>query len=117
MLLLVIGFGFTGCMNVSTLQTARALKVGEHRVISGGGLVGGTVVEDTGSDATFFPWEGGTVYPHAEVGFRTGVAENLEFGAKWNVPTSLGADVKYQFLDIGGFAAAVGLGGNYEFLD
>lgn len=104
------------CMNVATLQTARALKTDEYRVFVSSGIVSGTIVAVSDIDVREAFLEG-EEYPYLELGFRTGIAKNLEIGVKWAMLMDLNADVKYQFLDIDGFAAAFGLGATYVFVD
>ncbi len=117
-LLVFLGFSSSACLNVSTLQTARALKVGEHRVLVGAGMVGGPLITNgdispSASDAVL--WDG--AFPYVEVGVRGGVAENLELGGKWTALAGFGVDAKYQFLDRDKFAAAVGVGANLRLID
>ena len=117
-LLVFLGFFSTACFSASTLQTARALKVGEHRVLVGAGMVGGPLITDGDkgpepSDAVL--WDG--AFPYVEVGVRGGVAENLELGGKWSALGGFGVDAKYQFLDRDRFAAAVGVGANLRLID
>jgi hypothetical protein len=95
-----------GCVNMSTLQTARALPVGQGRAIVGGGYYESEPIttEDGAESLTL---------PYAEVGYRRGVAPNLEVGAKVTIPGTIGVDGKYQLVDQDGFAVAVGLGVGY----
>jgi hypothetical protein len=51
--------------------------------------------------------------PYLELGYRRGLAEHLELGAKVTVPGTIGLDGKYQLLDAGDFAVAAGLGFGY----
>ncbi|MFU8804962.1 MAG: hypothetical protein ACNA8W_14210 [Bradymonadaceae bacterium] len=101
----------TGCMNMSTLQTARALEAGESRILVGGGYFTSPEVNDaaedvSGTDVTLS-------FPYLEAGYRRGIIPNLEAGAKLTIPGSIGLDAKYQFVDAGGFALATGGGLSY----
>jgi len=101
----------TGCVNSSTLQTAKALDPGHGRVLVGGGFytspqINSDTSEATGSDVTL-------ALPYMELGYRRGIIDKLELGAKVTVPGTSGIDAKYQFLDAGKFALATGLGVGY----
>jgi hypothetical protein len=48
-----------------------------------------------------------------ELGYRRGIVDKVELGAKVTVPGTAGIDGKYQFLDAGKFALAAGLGVGY----
>lgn len=119
MLLVVMGLFSTACLNLSSLQTARALEVGEYRLLMGGGVAGGPLIEEgdrnpAASDAVM--WDG-MFFPYLEMGLRVGVMEGLEIGGKWAFLAGPGVDAKYQFLDRSSFAAAVGLSANYRLID
>lgn len=101
----------TACVNSSTLQTAKALDPGSQRVLVGGGFysspdINADTSEATGSEVTL-------AMPYMELGYRRGIVDKVEVGAKVTVPGTAGIDGKYQFLDAGDFALAAGLGVGY----
>lgn len=67
---------------------------------------------DSGQGGGASGWELVSI-PYFEAGYRIGVIQGLEVGAKLTTPGSLGLDAKYQFVDGEKFAAAVGLGAAY----
>lgn len=101
----------TACVNSSTLQTAKALDPGHGRVLVGGGFytspdINADASEASDSDVTL-------ALPYMEVGYRRGIVDKVELGAKVTIPGTAGIDGKYQFLDAGKFALAAGLGVGY----
>lgn len=101
----------TACVNSSTLQTAKALDPGRGRVLVGGGFytspdINADASEASSSDVTL-------ALPYMELGYRRGIVDKLELGAKVTVPGTAGIDGKYQFLDAGKFALATGIGVGY----
>lgn len=48
-----------------------------------------------------------------EVGYRRGLVEKFELGAKGTIPGTVGIDGKYQLVSAGKFAVAAGLGTGY----
>jgi hypothetical protein len=101
----------TACVNSSTLQTAKALDPGRQRILVGGGFysspdINADASEASGSDVTL-------AMPYMELGYRRGIIDKVELGAKVTVPGTAGIDAKYQFLDAGKFALATGIGGGY----
>jgi hypothetical protein len=101
----------TACVNSSTLQTAKALDPGRGRVLVGGGFytspdINADASEASNSDVTL-------ALPYMELGYRRGIIDKLELGAKVTVPGTAGIDGKYQFLDAGKFALATGVGVGY----
>lgn len=101
----------TACVNSSTLQTAKALDPGRGRVLVGGGFytspdINADASEASSTDVTL-------ALPYMELGYRRGLIDNLELGAKVTVPGTAGIDGKYQFLDAGKFALATGVGVGY----
>lgn len=101
----------TGCINMSTLQTAKALDPGKQRVLVGGGYYASPSVdadasESTGSDVSL-------ALPYMEIGYRRGIVDKLELGAKVTIPGTAGLDAKYQLVNAGKFAVAAGLGAGY----
>jgi hypothetical protein len=99
----------TACVNMSSLQTAKALPQGQGR-----GVVG---VGHYESPSLAFRDEIGTLNElslrYFEVGYRHGIHDGLELGAKFTIIGSLALDVKYQLIDAGRIAVAAGLGAGY----
>ena len=117
-LVVLLCLGSTACVNISTLQTAQALKPGDHRLQLGGGGTGLVVETKQNRDDPDSQDSGGGLWSPGivtffEVGYRIGVVENFEVGARLTLPGTLGVDAKYQFVDDDGFAVAVGLGAAY----
>jgi len=101
----------TACVNSSTLQTAKALDPGRGRVLVGGGFY---TSPDINSDASAASGSDVTLaMPYMELGYRRGIIDKLELGAKATIPGTAGIDGKYQFLDAGKFALATGVGVGY----
>ena len=101
----------TACVNSSTLQTAKALSPGHQRVLVGGGFysspdINADASEASDSDVTL-------AMPYMELGYRRGIVDKVEVGAKVTVPGTAGIDGKYQFLDAGKLALAAGVGVGY----
>jgi thiazole synthase ThiGH ThiG subunit len=101
----------TACVNSSTLQTAKALDPGRQRVLVGGGFysspdINADASEASKSDVTL-------AMPYMELGYRRGIVDKVELGAKVTVPGTAGIDGKYQFLDAGKLALAAGIGVGY----
>ncbi len=110
-LVLALSAFTTACVNSSTLQTAKALDPGRQRVLVGGGFysspdINADASEASGSDVTL-------AMPYMELGYRRGIVDKVEVGAKVTVPGTAGIDGKYQFLDAGKFALAAGVGVGY----
>lgn len=99
------------CANMSTLQTGRALPAGEGRILIGGGYYTSPDVNEDAS--SILGEESDLTFPYAEIGYRRGIIENLELGAKVTIPGTIALDGKYQFVDAGGFALAAGVGAGY----
>ena len=97
---LLISIAFVaGCVNISTLQTAKALDPGKQRVLVGGGFysspsVNADVSSQTGTDTTL-------ALPYMELGYRRGIVDNFEVGAKVTIPGTVGIDGKYQLVKAG----------------
>jgi hypothetical protein len=110
--LILISLALTGaCVNMSTLQTAKALDPGKQRVLVGGGYYASPSVdaeasESTGADVSL-------ALPYMELGYRRGIIDKVEVGAKVTIPGTVGIDGKYELLSSGKFAVAAGLGGSW----
>lgn len=99
------------CVNSSTLQTAKALAPGKQRILVGGGYYASPSLdadasESTGEDVSL-------ALPYMEVGYRRGIVEKVEVGAKVTIPGTAGIDAKYELLNDGKFAVAAGAGMGY----
>jgi hypothetical protein len=101
---LACAWAVTGCVNVSTLQTARTLPPGDQQVAVGGGMATFPELTNQGEVAALFD----TMY-FGEVDWRIGLYDFLDAGVHVTFPGTSGGDVKYQFLDEGGLAMATGL--------
>jgi hypothetical protein len=109
--LLVIAAGTAGCVNSSTLQTAKALDPGSQRILVGGGYYASPSLDADASEAS-----GSDVslkLPYMELGYRRGIVDKVELGAKVTLPGTAGVDAKYQFLNKGDLALAAGIGTGY----
>jgi len=109
--LLVFSGLTTACVNSSTLQTAKAMDPGSQRFLVGGGYYTSPQINADASAAAGSDTK--LALPYAEVGYRRGIIDHLELGAKATIPGTVGLDGKYQFLDIGDFALATGVGVGY----
>jgi thiazole synthase ThiGH ThiG subunit len=107
-LLLVV---FTGCVNSSTLQTAKALDPGKQRILVGGGFYASPSVDADASEST--GEEVSLALPYMELGYRRGIVDKVELGAKVTLPGTAGVDAKYQLVQKGDLALAAGLGTGY----
>jgi hypothetical protein len=104
----------TGCVNMSTLQTARTIPVDEIEVVTGGGYymspnLSESSSSDQSSDGDLDPLG----LPYIEVAGRIGIAEYLDLGLKITLPGTIAFDVKYQLVDLDGLAMAAGFGLGY----
>ncbi|MSQ81788.1 MAG: hypothetical protein EXR77_02595 [Myxococcales bacterium] len=95
-----------GCLNASTLQTARVLPPGDHQAVVGGGM-------------TTFPGapeglgKALASLPYGEIAYRIGLLDGIDAGAHATLIGTGGGDVKWQLLDDGQLAVATGLGFGY----
>jgi hypothetical protein len=104
-----------GCVNMSTLQTAQTLEPGRQRFLVGGGYYESASVNQAASSANASDTR--LALPYTEIGYRRGIVENLELGAKVTIPGTTGIDGKYRFIHAGKFAVAAGLGVSYLKID
>lgn len=102
----------TACVNSSTLQTAKALDPGHQRILVGGGFYSSPSINADANQASNGSVEA-LAMPYMELGYRRGIIDKLELGAKATIPGTAGIDAKYQFLDAGKFALAAGVGAGY----
>ena len=101
----------TGCVNSSTLQTAKALDPGKQRILVGGGFYSSPSVNADASEAS--STDVSLAMPYMELGYRRGIVDKVEVGAKVTLPGTAGVDAKYQFLNAGNLALAAGIGTGY----
>jgi hypothetical protein len=99
------------CVNSSTLQTAKALDPGKQRILVGGGYYASPSLNADASSATGD--DVSLALPYMEVGYRRGIVEKVELGAKVTIPGTAGIDAKYELLNDGKFAVAAGAGFAY----
>ncbi len=95
----------TGCVSMSTLQTARTLEEGQTQQTFGGGTYQ-SKTKDAGVDIE-------TNLPYLEYSYRMGLKKDIDLGLKLTLIGSYAADVKYQFYNSESFAASTGLGLGY----
>src|SRR5688500_888555 len=108
---LVITVLSAACVNSSTLQTAKALDPGKQRALVGGAYYASPSLDADASEASGS--DVSLALPYMELGYRRGIVEKVEVGAKVTVPGTAGIDGKYELLDDGKFAVAAGLGMGY----
>jgi hypothetical protein len=94
----------SGCVSLSTLQTARTLPPDKEEHSIGGGLYSSTPL--SGSDAklesSFF-----------EYAFRRGFSEKIDYGLRLTIIGTAFVDAKYNLINDEKFAMAVGGGIGY----
>ena len=105
-LLLVILAATSGCVSMSTLQTARTLEEGHTRQSFGGGTYKSKSKDDTGLEIE-------TNLPYVEYSYRMGLVKDVDLGLKVTLIGSYAADAKYQFYSDEKFAASTGFGLGY----
>lgn len=96
---------FTGCMSMSSLQTARALKPGVGELSIGGGYFSSPSVDKELDEEIKLPY--------LEISYRRGFFDKFDAGLKYTLPGSLTLDGKYQLIDANDFAVALGGGIGY----
>ena len=96
----------SGCLNASTLQTARVLPPGDHQAIVGGGMTTFPGTTDALVKAL-------AELPYGEIGYRVGLLDGLDVGAHATLLGTGGVDGKWQFVDEGPLAVATGLNVGY----
>lgn len=109
--LVISAVAVTGCVNSSTLQTAKALDPGKQRILVGGGFYASPSVDADASEST--DSDVSLALPYMELGYRRGIVDKVEVGAKVTLPGTAGVDAKYQFLQKGDLALAAGIGTGY----
>jgi hypothetical protein len=96
--LALLGALLGGCVNMSTLQTARALPVGDTQLVLGGGK-SSAVGEDPLLGYGYF----------GEVRYRVGVLPNFDLGIRATIPMTGGLEGKYELWSDDALAVATGL--------
>lgn len=102
--LMSAGF-LSGCVSMSSLQTARTLKDGESRQTFGGGVFN--------SKSKIGTLEFESNLPYVEYSYRRGFGENFDAGLKLTLIGAYAADAKYQVYAAEKFAMSVGAGLGY----
>lgn len=108
MILAVAAF-MSGCVSMSSLQTARVTEPGEFGVGLSAGYVNTEI--DLGDDAEPI----GLSAPYFELAGRFGITERLDLGARLGLIGTAGLDLKYQFIgdNESPFASSAGFGVSY----
>lgn len=112
--------GLTGCLSMSSLQTAEILPVGETTVEMGAGVytspsINDAINEASDSSSSVDDEEAKSIMiPYFEFGFRMGLTENYEMGARYTLPGAITVDGKYSLLNQEEFDVAVGLAVGYQ---
>lgn len=120
LVLTALAASLPGCVSFSTVQTARTMAPGQVQVAVGAGSVGLSsrsqdVSFDSNGNEVKGPVSTETAsIPEIEMGGRLGLMPGLDVGVKLSLPLNLMSDVKFQFVDSGPFAAAVGAGIGYQ---
>ena len=110
--LAVLATAATGCVNSSTLQTAKTLDPGKQRILVGGGYYASPSVDADASEATGD--DVSLAMPYMELGYRRGIVDKVDVGAKITIPGTAGLDGKYELMRSAdgklAFAAGAGIG-------
>lgn len=101
----------TACVNSSTLQTAKTLDPGKQRILVGGGYYASPSVNADASEATGD--DVSLAMPYMELGYRRGIVDKVDVGAKVTIPGTAGIDGKYELYNDGKLAFAAGAGIGY----
>ncbi len=108
---LIVAVLTTACVNSSTLQTAKTLDPGKQRILVGGGYYASPSVNADASEAT--GEDVSLAMPYMELGYRRGIVDKVDVGAKVTIPGTAGIDGKYKLYDDGKLAFAAGAGIGY----
>lgn len=96
----------SGCVSMSSLQTAETLQPGQTQTTYGGGFYQSSqFVKNTDTSDLKLPY--------MEFSYREGLSDRWDFGGKITVIGSAVVDAKYQFFRGERFHAAVGAGLGY----
>lgn len=95
----------TGCVSMSSLQTAETLKKGQKQQTFGGGTYNSEEVVDNNTVKKDVPY--------LEYSYREGLSDNVDAGLKLTIIGSAAADVKYRLIDGDAFDFSVGAGVGY----
>ncbi len=103
-------FGFSSCISISSLETARVVEPKKFGVGIGTGLPNYSYKDDER--------ETKVVSVVSEISWRYGLVDQLDLGLNLKVVGLLGMDLKYQFLGDATslFAAAAGFEAGYFFI-
>lgn len=124
LLLLAIFFSLISCVNITTYQTADTLKPNESYTYYGGGYYISSSLKAT-SEATVTTSQSGLTttdtnsslkVPFIEVGYRRGLTDKMDAGAKWTIFGSAVVDMKYHLISEQDYDVSVGGGLGYLYL-
>jgi hypothetical protein len=108
----LISAAMTGCVNMSSHQTAEVLKPNESRTLIGGGYFMSEEI-NAGLDEASSGEVKDIKFPYLEMSYRRGIIEKLDVGAKLTIIGTIAGDAKYQLFNNEKFAAAAGAGLGY----
>lgn len=98
------------CVGISTFQTADTLRDGESRVYYGGGYYTSPSLNEMVEEASIAE---DIKVPFVEVGYRRGIKDRLDVGAKLAMIGSAVIDAKYHLIDKTDYDISVGGGLGY----
>lgn len=96
----------TGCISMSTLQTAQTLEKGKTQTTYGGGYYQSPSFNKAVNNDDLKA-------PFLEFSYREGITKNWDYGLKLTIIGSVVADAKYQLIDQEKFDLSTGLGIGY----
>ena len=105
---LLLALVVTSCTNMSSLQTAKTLKKDQGRFLIGGEMYHGSKSINGKRDSVWRNSKGQMGY--VDIGYRRGIAKDLDIGVKLIVFSLLFADVKYQIIKENEFVLSAGFG-------
>lgn len=112
--LTVLATAATACVNSSTLQTAKTLDPGKQRILVGGGYYASPSVNADASEATGD--DVSLAMPYMELGYRRGLIDKVDVGAKVTIPGTAGLDAKYELMRSADGKAAIAAGAGLGYL-
>lgn len=98
------------CVGISTFQTADTLRDGESRVYYGGGYYTSPSLNEMVEEVSIAE---DIKVPFVEVGYRRGIKDRLDVGAKLAMIGSAVIDAKYHLIDETDYDISVGGGLGY----
>lgn len=119
LLLLAIFFSLISCVNITTYQTADTLKPNESYTYYGGGYYISSslnkIVKETRNNNTGLGTadDREVTSTFIEVGYRRGLTDKMDAGAKWTILGSAVVDVKYHLISEQDYDVSVGGGLGY----